>query len=261
MARVQDNFLPLLDCIEKETKVAASKNILSSVASSTATASDPVMLHALFDVARNLHDSVDSLSFSDERRQISQLIVDFIRKVFDWLTESRMSCAYTIWQWGICAGSQIDFGRDLEKQLSTYVECRQAFTNLDAVTRELVLRVALLTVRAHGFMKGKHNKKTAAFVKVRACLPGRTVFIDALAAVCGTDFAIAFVHQACLAYCHITIPSLDDTFSRLQLFLQCAQVALLNNMIAQGLLSACFVAGSKTPLAHRLLLCGLSYPR
>jgi hypothetical protein len=28
----QDNFLPLLDCIEKETKVAASKNILSSVA-------------------------------------------------------------------------------------------------------------------------------------------------------------------------------------------------------------------------------------
>jgi hypothetical protein len=39
------------------------------------------MLHALFDVARSLHDSVDSLSFSDERKQISSLIVDFIRKV------------------------------------------------------------------------------------------------------------------------------------------------------------------------------------
>jgi VPS35 endosomal protein-sorting factor-like len=173
-----DNFLPLLDMLDRDTKVLASKSILSSLASSDVKASDPVILHTLFDVAKNLHDSVDSLSFSDERRQISQLIINFIRSV--------------------------DFGRDLEKQLSTYVECRAAFTNLDTVTAELVSRVALLSTKAHRFMKGNHTKKTAAFVK------------------------------ACLAYCHITIPSLDDIFLRLHLFLTCGEVALVNQMIVQS---------------------------
>ncbi len=43
--------------------------------------SDPVILHTLFDVARSLHDSLDSMSFYDERRQITDLIVNFVRKV------------------------------------------------------------------------------------------------------------------------------------------------------------------------------------
>jgi len=64
--------------------------------------------------------------------------------------------------------------------------------------------VILLASKAHRFVKGKHNKKTAAFVK------------------------------ACLAYCHITIPSLDDVFTRLQLLLQSGEVALVNGMITQG---------------------------
>jgi len=84
------------------------------------------------------------------------------------------------------------------------VDCRQAFSNLDSVIRELVVRVALLCMRAHRFMNGKHTKKTSSFVK------------------------------ACLAYCHITIPSLDDTFTRLHLLLQCGEAALVNQMITQG---------------------------
>jgi hypothetical protein len=99
---------------------------------------------------------------------------------------------------------QIDFGHDLEQQLNLYVECRAAFSNLDAVTRELVLRVALLCMRAHRFVRGRHSKKTAAFVK------------------------------ACLAFCHITIPSLDDAFTRLHLFVEAAQVALVNQMMGQS---------------------------
>ena len=35
----------------------------------------------LFDVARTLHDSLDSLSVEDERRQIAKLICRFIDKV------------------------------------------------------------------------------------------------------------------------------------------------------------------------------------
>jgi len=53
-------------------------------------------------------------------------------------------------------------------------------------------------------MKGKHTKKTSAFVK------------------------------ACLAYCHITIPSLEDVFTKLRLMLQCGEVALVNQMVVQA---------------------------
>jgi hypothetical protein len=65
------------------------------------TISDPVIIHTLFDVSRSLHDFLDrfvpcsqtnvlillillllySLSFEDDRRQISNLIIAFIRKV------------------------------------------------------------------------------------------------------------------------------------------------------------------------------------
>ncbi len=102
---------------------------------------DPVLLHTLFDIARSLHDSLDSLSFADDRRQISGLVLGFVRK------------ASQPTKTALTASSQIDFGRDLEKQLNTYVECRQvtcglfagaaqvatqAFSNLDNVTQELV---------------------------------------------------------------------------------------------------------------------------
>jgi len=53
------------------------------------------------------------------------------------------------------------------------------------------------------FMKGHHTKKTSAFVK------------------------------ACLAYCHVTVPSIEDIFRRLELLLHCAQVALLNQCLPQ----------------------------
>jgi hypothetical protein len=82
---------------------------------------------------------------------------------------------------------EVDFGKDLEQQLNIYVECRAAFANLDAVKDRLILAVARLAMKAHKFMKGRHTKKTSAFVK------------------------------ACLAYCHITIPSIDDVFRRLHL--------------------------------------------
>ncbi len=98
---------------------------------------------------------------------------------------------------------QIDFGRDLEQQLNFYVECRAAFANLEAVKDKLVVCVSALAMRAFRYVKGKHTKKTTTFVK------------------------------ASLAYCHITIPSLTDVFRKLELLLQCAQVALLNQCLPQ----------------------------
>jgi hypothetical protein len=173
-----DNFMPVVDLLEKDFKFTICKALLESFAKNQKPTSDPVIIQTVFEVARGLHDSIDSLTFDDERRQVGHLIIQFIRK--------------------------IDFGHDLEQQLNLFVECRAAFSNLDAVTRELVLRVALLCMRAHRFVRGKHSKKTGAFVK------------------------------ACLAFCHITIPSLDDAFSRLHLFVEVAQVALVNQMMGQS---------------------------
>ena len=172
------NFLPIIDFLSKKDKVIISKLILRKFVDRTESTADPVMVHTLFDLARNIHDAIDELSYEDERRQVSELIVSVVR--------------------------QIDYGRDLERQLNLYVDCRRAFTQLDKVSYELVIRVCLLVVKANRFMKGKHNRKTSAFVK------------------------------ACLAYCHITIPSLDGIFLKLRLYMQCAQVALVNNMVTQG---------------------------
>jgi hypothetical protein len=62
---------------------------------------------------------------------------------------------------------KIDFGRDLEQQLNTYVECRAIFCNLDEVKDKLILCVCNLAVKAFTLMKGKHSKKTSSFVKVK----------------------------------------------------------------------------------------------
>ena len=89
---------------------------------------------------------------------------------------------------------KIDFGRDLEQQLNVFVECRGIFCNSDMVKDKLVLCVGGLAVKAFRFVKGKHSKKTAAFAK------------------------------ACLAFSHITIPSIGDVFRKLELLLYSAQV-------------------------------------
>lgn len=87
----------------------------------------------------------------------------------------------------ICGGlvGLVDLGpHDLERALALYVDCRAALPNLDGVLAMLVQCVARLAMRAHSMARarlGHSNRKTAALVK------------------------------ACLAYCHITIPSLSGT--------------------------------------------------
>ena len=54
------------------------------------------------------------------------------------------------------------------------------FSNLDEITETLLHKTLMLAIRANKIVRAKHNKKTLAFVK------------------------------ACIAYCHITIPSLHS---------------------------------------------------
>lgn len=91
---------------------------------------------------------------------------------------------------------KVDFGSDFEMQLNTYVDCRATFSRLDAVKDRLVILVCSLALRTNAIVKGKHTRRTTSFAK------------------------------ACIAYCHITIPSVRSELRRLELMLHCAHVAL-----------------------------------
>lgn len=75
---------------------------------------------------------------------------------------------------------KIDFGRDLDKTLNLLTTARGYFINLDDVTQTLVYLVIGLAQKAHKTVEGKHTKQTQSFVK------------------------------ACIAFSHITIPTLED---------------------------------------------------
>ena len=78
-----------------------------------------------------------------------------------------------------------------------------AFCNLDEIKYKLILCVNNLAMNTHELMNGKHSAKTSAFIK------------------------------ACLAFNHITIPSIDDVFVKLHLLLNCSFVALRNQCLPQ----------------------------
>ena len=172
-----DYFIAILGMFKSERKSGICKSLLTQFTRKNGPTSDVVTINTLFDLARSLHDSIDEMSDEHERKMVATLICSFVDK--------------------------IDFGQDLEQQLNVYVDCRAAFSNLDAVKDRLVLGVARLAMKGHRFMKGRHTKKTSAFVK------------------------------ACVAYCHITIPSIESIFQRLNLCLLCGQVALINQCLPQ----------------------------
>jgi len=173
-----DNFLSLLDLFSGEIQIEVNKSVLAAFARGQETINDPILINSLFTVGKGIHDSINALSFFDEVRQISRLISAFISKV--------------------------DFGIDLERHLNFFVECRRAFINLDAVKEQLSLGACHLAMKTLRIIKGKHSKKTAAFVR------------------------------GCIAYCFITIPSMEDPLIRLNLYLLSGQVALLNQALPQA---------------------------
>lgn len=173
-----DSFMPLLDLFRGAEQVDVSKSILRHFSRFSGRTSDPVIINTMFSVCSIVHDSVNTLTFADEVRQITQLITAFVGKV--------------------------TFGRDFEKQMNFYVDCRRAFSNLDKVKRALVLGVCNLAMSTHRIIGGKHTKKTSAFVR------------------------------ACVAFCYITIPAMEETLDRLHLYVLAAQIALANQSVHQA---------------------------
>ena len=67
-----DKFLPLLDLLRKQVKYEVFKNILTGFSKMRETTSDPVVIHTMLDITRQLHDVLDGMSIEDERKQVLQ---------------------------------------------------------------------------------------------------------------------------------------------------------------------------------------------
>jgi hypothetical protein len=98
----------------------------------------------------------------------------------------------------------VSFGSDLELHLNFFVDCRRFFIRIDDVKFVLVTGVLSLVQRTNAIVKGNHSRRTTVFVK------------------------------SCLAYAHITIPSIIDPMRRLHLFLLAGQISLSNNLVTQA---------------------------
>ena len=174
---VLEAFQRLLSLFDRAHSVENWKNVMEAFAASPTPFTDTTLIHNLGHIARQLHDSIDFNTFDDERRQLAVLINAYVRNV--------------------------SFGSDFEAHLNFYVECRAHFHALDAVQDTLVLGAASLAMRVRSAVKGRHSKKTAAFVK------------------------------ACAAFAYITIPTIDSASLRVRLHLLGAQIALCNGLQAQ----------------------------
>lgn len=138
-----DYFLPMMDLIvDLNSKRFLSLSILKLFADSNEKVSDAVLLNALFDVAKALHDSIDRLSIHSDSMVAERLVANFVGK--------------------------IHLGHDLESHLNKMVECRAAFPNFDTVAKVTVEKVDCIALTALHFMNGNHNRDTFGFVK--ACM-------------------------------------------------------------------------------------------
>lgn len=98
--------------------------------------------------------------------------------------------------------ASVDFGPRVEDQLNFYVECRASFISIDVVTFTLVTCVnKFIWSEAVRYM---NQKRRLTFVR------------------------------ACLAYCYITIASLNGVIHRIQLSIAAAESALINACLGQA---------------------------
>ncbi|KAL9658300.1 hypothetical protein ABK040_015620 [Willaertia magna] len=107
---------------------------------------------------------------------------------------------------GILVGfiNNIDFGMALEKELNFYVDCRRVFSMFDRVKEVLIFKTLTMIAKTYKIVKGQHTAKTSSFIK------------------------------ACVSFCHITIPSLQDLFKRVKLFVLTGQYSVMNNLLPQA---------------------------
>ncbi|XP_078691603.1 VPS35 endosomal protein-sorting factor-like isoform X1 [Branchiostoma floridae x Branchiostoma belcheri] len=190
-----DKFLPFIDMFQKESvKVEVCKTVMETFTSGAR----PGALYTAGYKKRVQQETTSDPVIMNALMFICKTMHDSVNALTledEKKAISNLICGFI---------RRISFGRDFEQQLSFYVEARATFSNLEPVLIELVQRVNQLSMETHKVVKGNHSRKTAAFVR------------------------------ACAAYSFITIPSINNIFSRLNLYLVSGQVAMVNGALTQG---------------------------
>jgi len=107
-----ENLLALLNYFPASVKNKLCEMMLNFFVDHHPKLQDGFLIHSVFQIAKTLHDKIDSMSTEDETRRISKTISRIIKK--------------------------IDFGRDLDKTLNVLTTARGFFINLDEVTETLI---------------------------------------------------------------------------------------------------------------------------
>ncbi|CAI5726714.1 unnamed protein product [Peronospora farinosa] len=205
-------FLTIMDMFKRESSVNVAKKVLrafvggnmkkSSNRSGTlrlhVVGPEAAVAHTLLVVCCRVHDALNSLSTVSEHAEASRDISAFITRL-GYVNES----------------SAVSERAQIEKQealLMLYTDCRRAFYKLDQIKMLLIAMVLRLAMHAHKRISGKAVLANGSKKRVHA----RRSFI-----------------QSCLAFAHVTIPSIDTPLEKLQLMVSAANVALVTSCIPQ----------------------------
>lgn len=156
---------------------------------------EAAVAHTLLVLCCRVHDALDSLHASRvARNEASRDICAFISRL-----------GYTT------SSDESDRARDEEQDalLDLYVDCRRAFYKLESVQAALVRRVLALAMHVH------HTRLSAGALHAKKAKKSRDLV------------------KSCLAYAHITAPSVERALVKLELLVDAAKVALATSCLPQ----------------------------
>lgn len=162
---------------------------------------EAAVAHTLLVVCCRVHDALDSLSTASERAEANRDISAFIARL-GYVNETANA-------------SERAQDEEQEALLMLYTDCRRSFYKLEPVKELLSTMVLRLAMHVHK-RTGGTGGGVASVVGGKKRTQARRNFI-----------------QSCLAFAHITIPSIEAPLEKLQLLVSAANVALVTSCIPQ----------------------------
>ncbi|POM72394.1 Hypothetical protein PHPALM_10893 [Phytophthora palmivora] len=205
-------FLAVMGMFKRESSVEVAKKVLRAFVGGSMKKSsnqfgtlrlhvvgpEAAVAHTLLVVCCRVHDALDSLSTVSERAEVNRDISAFITRL------------------GYVNGNGIasDRAQDEEQEalLMLYTDCRRAFYKLDPI--KVLLSTMVLRLAMHANKRLECSGASLTGGKKRAHV--RRNFI-----------------QSCLAFAHVTIPSIEVPLEKLQLMVSAANVAMVTSCIPQ----------------------------
>ncbi|CAI5733304.1 unnamed protein product [Peronospora destructor] len=205
-------FLTLLGMFKQESSVNVAKKVLRAFVGGNMKKSsnrsctlrlhvvgpEAAVAHTLLVVCCRVHDALNSLSTVSEHAEASRDISAFITRL-GYVNESS-------------AVSERAQNEKQEALLMLYTDCRRAFYKLDQIKILLITMVLRLAMHAHKRISGNVVLAIGSKKRAHAC---RSLI------------------QSCLAFAHVTVPSIDTPLEKLQLMVLAANVALVTSCIPQ----------------------------